>query len=145
MTTQNERAAPSRMNAALAGILTSLRQEARAPEMMRTGLGEAMAALGAEGVAVIRGLPDSAAAEPEVLHCAGMIGLPATSAGALLALAMIGLPVLSVERNGRPIVVALCRESSSERLGIALWRRCGARAWSGDELPLVDGIAGIVW
>ncbi len=50
-----------------------------------------------------------------------------------------------MEPNGRPIVVAVCRQSSTEKVGVAFWRRRGGRAWSGDDVPLVDAIAGIVW
>ncbi len=42
--------------------------------MMATGLDAIMGSLGAEGVAVIRAFPALPAAEPEVLHRAGMIG-----------------------------------------------------------------------
>lgn len=145
MAIRGERAALSRMHAELAGILRSLRREARAPQMMTTGLDAMMAALGAEGVAVIRGGSDSPTGEPEVLHRAGMIGLPVTSAAMLLWRATVGTPALSVEPNGRPIVVGVCREASNEKIGVALWRRRGARAWSGDDVPLVDAVAGIAW
>jgi len=133
------------MNAELAGILRILRRESRVPELLATGLEAIMQALGAEGIAVIRGAPDSAATEPEVLHRAGMIGLPATSAAMLLWRAEIGTPALSVEPNGRPIVVTVCRDSSTEKLGMVLWRRRGARAWAGDDVGLMDAAAGIVW
>jgi diguanylate cyclase (GGDEF)-like protein len=104
-----------------------------------------IAALGAEGVAVIRGVPDSAAVEPEVLFRAGMIGLPATSAATLLCRAAIGAPVLSIEPNGRPIVVSVCREAGQEKIGVAFWRRRGARGWAATEMALVDAMAGIAW
>src|SRR4051794_23165809 len=145
MPPQGEQAAVARMNAELAGILRILRRESRVPELLATGLEAIMQALGAEGIAVIRGAPDSAATEPEVLHRAGMIGLPATSAAMLLWRAEIGTPALSVEPNGRPIVVTVCRDSSTEKLGMVLWRRRGARAWAGDDVGLMDAAAGIVW
>lgn len=145
MSTHGELPAVARMNAELAGILRILRQEPHAPQMLATGLEAVLRALGAEGIAVIRGVPDSAATDPEVLHRAGMIGLPATSAATLLWRADIGTPALSVEPNGRPIVVAVCRSSNSEKLGMVLWRRRGAPSWAGDDVGLMDAAAGIVW
>jgi len=145
MVTRTERSAISRMNVEMTGILRVLRQESRAPQMMAAGLTAVMAAFGAEGAAVIRGASGAASEEPEVLHRAGMIGPPATMAGTLLWQAEIGIPALSHEPNGRPIAVAICRHSSSEKLGLVLWRRRGARAWSTDDAPLVDSMAGIIW
>lgn len=145
METSDEPATTSRVNAELFGILRCLRREEHVPRMMATGLDAIMGALGAEGVAVIRNAADTAAAEPEVLHRSGMIGLPATSAAMLLWRAEVGTPALSVEPNGRPIVVAACRQTSSEKLGVVLWRRRGAREWGGDDVPLVDSVAGIIW
>lgn len=145
MTVQNNRAATARTNADLATILRCVRHEGRAARMIATGLDAAMAALGAEGVAVIRGAPDTAVAEPEVLHRAGMIGLPTTSAAMLLWRAEIGTPAMSVEPNGRPVAVAVCRQSSADKIGAVFWRRRGSRAWGGDDVQLVDSVAGIVW
>jgi diguanylate cyclase (GGDEF)-like protein len=133
------------MNVELAGILRSLRQESRAPRMMVTGLGGVMAALGAEGAAVIHCPPGAFADKPEVLHHAGAIGLNMNTAGMLLGQAEIGAPALSQEASGRPIAVAVCRERGSEKFGMALWRRRGARAWTGDDAALLDAMAGIIW
>src|SRR5215469_1512576 len=109
MSTQSERAAASRMSTELAGILRSLRRESRMPAMMDTGLDAVIGSLGAEGGAVIRGAPEGATSEPEILHRAGIIGLPNTAAGLLLSRAEVGAPALSQEANGRPIAVAVCR------------------------------------
>jgi diguanylate cyclase (GGDEF)-like protein len=113
--------------------------------MIATGLDAIMTSLGAEGVAVIRGAPESAIEEPEILHRAGMIGLPNTSAAMLLWRAEVGTPALSQEPNGRPIAVAVCRGSNTEKIGLVLWRRRGARAWNGDDVLLVDAVGGVVW
>ena len=144
MTTPGQWATASRMNSELSRILCSLRHEGSAAQMMAAGLDAIMGSLGAEGIAVIRGISDTAGVEPDVLHRAGMIGLPATSAARLLQCAEIGTPVPSVEPNTRPIVVAVCRQTSDEKFGIVLWRRRGAREWTGDDMPLVDSLAGIV-
>src|SRR5262245_54201967 len=145
MTTRSERAAVSRTNAELSGILRGLRREARAPQMMTVGLDAIMAALGAEGVAVIRAASDAAAGEPQVLYRGGMIGLPATSAAMLLWRAEIGMPALSVEPNGRPVAVSVCRQCGGDKVGTVLWRRRGAQPWGAEDVPLVDAVAGIVW
>ena len=133
------------MSAELAGILRSLRHESRVPAMIATGLDAVMGALGAEGAAVIRGAARGAAEEPEIMHRAGLVGLPATTAGALLWRAEVGTPALSQEPNGRPIAVAVCRQTNNEKLGLVLWRRRGGRAWGGDDIALLDSTAGIVW
>jgi diguanylate cyclase (GGDEF)-like protein len=145
MVTRNERAATSRMNVELTAMLRGLRQESRAPRMMAMGLNRAMAALGAEGAAVIRALPDAVLEEPEVLHRAGIIGPPGAMASTLLWQAEIGVPAFSHEPNGRPIFVAVCRHTGSEKLGLVLWRRRGARAWTSEDGTLADAMAGIVW
>ena len=102
-----------------------------------------MASLGADGAAVIRGT--DAAEEPEIIHRAGAIGFPAATAAMLLWRAEVGMPALSQEANGRPIAVAVCRQGSAEKLGLALWRRRGACGWSGEDVQLVDCVAGIIW
>jgi diguanylate cyclase (GGDEF)-like protein len=145
MANQSERAAASRMSAELAGILRSLRRESHVPAMISAGLDAIMGSLGAEGAAVIRAAPGDANGEPEVLHRAGIIGLPNTAAGMLLGRAEVGSPALSQEANGRPIAVAVCRQTSNEKLGLVLWRRRGARTWGGEDVSLVDSTAGIVW
>src|SRR5579883_32670 len=144
MTTQSERAAVSRMNAELAGILRSLRREARASRMMHAGLDAIMAAVGAEGASVVRGEANGDA-DLIILHRSGTIGQPAVTAKSLLARALIGTPAFATEPNGRPLIAAVCRDSGDEKLGLLLWRRRGARTWAGEDVPLVDAIAGIVW
>lgn len=115
------------------------------PAIMATGLDAIMSALGAEGIALIRGASDSAGEEPEVLHRAGTVGLLATSVSMLLWRAELGVPALAQEPNGRPVAVAICRQSKSEKIGLVLWRRRGARAWSGEDVSLIDSLAGVAW
>jgi diguanylate cyclase (GGDEF)-like protein len=145
MTTQSERAAIARMNAGLADILRGLRREQRQSQMMATGLDAMITVLGAEGAAVIRSAPGAASVEPEVLHRTGMIGLPAMSAAVLLWRAAIGTPVLSAEPSGRPMAVGLCRENPGEKVGVVFWRTRAAQGWSGEDVPLLDAVAGVVW
>jgi diguanylate cyclase (GGDEF)-like protein len=144
MTTQSERAAVSRMNMELAGILRCLRRESRADKMMAAGLNAIMAAVGADGVAVIGGVPEGGE-ELAILHRAGAIGQPAATAHSLLTRALIGTPAHATEPNGRPLIAAICRDGGDDKLGLLLWRRRGARIWAAEDVPLVDAIAGIVW
>ncbi len=110
--------------------------------MMATALDAIMTALEAEGVAVIRDTPSGN--EAEMLYQAGSIGLTVATASVLLTRAEIGTPALSVEPDGRPVVVAVCHDTS-RRLGLVLWRRRGAREWAGSDVPLTDAAAGIIW
>lgn len=104
-----------------------------------------MLAVGAEGIAVIRSVPGSAAAEAHVLHQAGTTGVTTLTANLLLSRAQIGTPALSLEPNGRPIVAAVCRGNGGQKIGLVLWRRRGARAWAAGDVGLVDSAAGILW
>jgi len=132
------------MNAELSTILRCLRQESRAPALIATGLDAVMASLGADGAVVIRGT-NKADDEPDIMQRAGMIGFPSTTAAMLLCRAEVGTPALSQEPNGRPIAVAVCRDSKNEKIGLVLWRRRGARGWSPEDVPLVDAVAGVIW
>jgi diguanylate cyclase (GGDEF)-like protein len=145
MTIYDEHAATMHMSRELTELLRGVRREGRARQMMATGLRAIMAAMRADGVAVIRAVPDPAPTDPDVIYRAGSIGMPAASAALLLWRAKIGSPALSVESNGRPIMIGVCRDSSSDKVGVAFWRRAGAAAWTGDDVPLADALAGIVW
>jgi diguanylate cyclase (GGDEF)-like protein len=145
MISRSGRAAIVRMNVELSGILRILRQESRSPRMVAMGLDAVMAALGAEGGAVIRCPSGVFAEEPEVLHRAGALGLTMKMAGMLLGQAEIAKPALAQEANGRPIATAVCRQRGSEKFGLVLWRRRGARAWTEDDAALLDAMAGITW
>ena len=63
----------------------------------------------------------------------------------LLWQAEIGEPALSQELSGRPVAVAVCRDSIGERLGLVVWRRLDARTWNSEDGRLLDSIAGVVW
>ena len=144
MVTQSERAAVLRTNAELISILYRLRLDSRRAELMAIGLDAIMTALGSEGVAIVRHRPAAGSGEPEILHRAGLVGV-LESAVQLLYQAELGSPALSREPNGRPIAIAMCRGTDTERLGMVLWRRRGARAWGIDDVPLMDALAGIAW
>jgi diguanylate cyclase (GGDEF)-like protein len=141
MTRQSERAAICRTSEDLAGLLRQLRQQTRPADMLNTGLVAVMNGLGADGAAVIRAATGSIFGAPQVVHGSGLIGVPETTAVELLRQAEVGTPAQSREPDGRPIAVAVCRDSVGERLGLVAWRRRGARAWSDADLPLLDSIA----
>jgi len=42
------------------------------------------------------------------------------------------------------MAAAICQQSAGCTLGLVLWRQPGARGWSGEDIALVDAIAGIV-
>lgn len=132
------------MGAELAQMLQHLRREAWAPQMMSTALGATINALGAAGAAVIHATPGSTLTEPEVLHRAGIIGTIASTPVALLHRAAIGTPESAREPDGCPVIVAVCRQDANDAIGLAVWRRPGARTWDGEDAPLVDALAGII-
>jgi diguanylate cyclase (GGDEF)-like protein len=144
MNRQTQRAADSRTSEDLAGLLRQLRQETRPAQMMDTGLAAVMDGLGADGAAVIRAATGSMFTAPQVVYGTGAVGVPETTAVALLRQAEVGAPALSREPDGRPVAVAVCRDSVGERLGLVAWRRHGARFWSDDDVPLLDSIAGVL-
>jgi diguanylate cyclase (GGDEF)-like protein len=111
--------------------------------MMGIGLDAIMGALGAEGIAVVRCVAGIPAVEAEVLHRAGVIGPPTLQAGKLLRHAAVGVPAVSVDASGRPTAAAVCQQASDEKFGVVLWRRCGARLWTDDDVLLIDSVAGI--
>ena len=113
--------------------------------MIGAGLDAIMGSLGAEGAAVIRGAPGDATENPKYCIAPVSSACPAPTAGMLLWRAEVGTPALSQEANGRPIAVAVCRQTTNEKLGLVLWRRRGARTWGGEDVALVDSTAGIVW
>ena len=129
-----EPAAVHRTDSDLPDLLQLLRQEARPAQMMSASLAAAMKAVGADGAAIIRATPGSTSDQPEMLHRAGLIGQPESSADTLLRGAEIAAPALARELNGRPVAVAVCRNGVAEKLGLVVWRRRGARAWSGGDV-----------
>src|SRR5947208_3395376 len=139
-----EQTAVHRIDRDLADLLQHLRQETRPGQMMAAGLAGAMKVLGADGAAIIRAAAAPISDGPEVVHRAGLDGPPATIADALLGQAEIAAPALARELNGRPVAVAVCRESMAEKLGLAVWRRRGARVWSCGDAPMLDAIAGVL-
>jgi len=109
--------------------------------MMSRGLEVVMAALGAEGAAVIRVAAGEAC---DVLYRAGDGGAAASNTATLLRKADIGAPSIARDADGRAMAASVCQHSASGTLGLVLWRRRGARDWSAEDLPLVDASAGVV-
>jgi diguanylate cyclase (GGDEF)-like protein len=145
MTSQSERTTVSRTGGALPGLLQYLRREAQPTHMIGIGLDAVMQALGADGAAVIRASAGSVSGAPSIVHRAGLIGPPDTTACALLWQAEVGEPALSQETSGRPIAVAVCRDSVGERLGLVVWRGLDGPTWSANDGLLLDSIAGVIW
>ena len=108
---------------------------------MSRGLDVVMAALGAEGAAVIRVASGEAC---DMLYRVGDVGAAASITATLLRRADIGAPSIARDADGRAMAASVCQQGVSGTLGLVLWRRRGARDWSGEDLPLVDASAGVV-
>ncbi len=100
-----------------------------------------MAALGAEGAAVIRVAAGQAC---DMLYRTGDAGTAASTSSTLLRKADIGRPSVARDADGRAMVASVCQQGAGGTLGLVLWRRRGARDWSVEDLPLVDASAGVV-
>ena len=123
-------------------ILWHMRQEVLAERMMRSALEALVAALGAEGCAVVDMLGDGVA--PIVMH---QVGLPDAD---VLRTAMNLLesddmePSQAVAADGKRVMVCPSRQRYSDQAGFVLWREHGSRLWDGDELALASSATGII-
>ncbi len=127
-------AASLRRGEVLDHILWRMGHEVFAPRMMQAALDALMNALGAEGAAVIELRSEEGAV---MVHRAGRDGdeLLVDAAGLL---AMANGPMVSVAKNGRPILAAVCRTRLGRRrrgCAVALTRlpRLGRRRHAADQ------------
>jgi diguanylate cyclase (GGDEF)-like protein len=123
-------------------ILWRMRQEVLASRMMRAVLEALMAAMGAQGAAVVNLLADPA---PEaVLHHAGeameavLPAIHATLQGETPD------PLIAADPAGRPLLACPSYTRFGERAGLALWRAPGGRAWDSDDLVLASSATAII-
>ncbi len=123
-------------------ILWRMRQEVLASRMMRAVLEALMAAMGAQGAAVVNLLADPV---PEaVLHHAGDsldVVLPAIHATLLNDTAD---PLITASPSGHPLIACPSYTRFGERAGLALWRSPGGRAWDSDDLVLTSSATAII-
>ena len=123
-------------------ILWRMRREVLAASMMQAVLEALLAAMGADGAAVVNLLSDPL--NGSVLHSAGegvMALLPAIHAmippDAMDALAG-ALP------DGRPLLACPSQTRFGERAALTLWRGTGARPWDADEIQLASSVTAII-
>jgi diguanylate cyclase (GGDEF)-like protein len=160
-------AASLRRSELLDHILWRMRKEVLAPRMMQAALEAMVAALGAEGCAVVdtldairpgSGAEPYAAAAPVVLHSIGMhlpIGEDAGSMaseppGPVLAAAVEALtaegrdPVQTTASDGRRLLVCPGQTRYGEQAGFVLWRGLNGRHWDAEDLVLANSATGII-
>ncbi|MEJ1974684.1 MAG: hypothetical protein WDN49_00215 [Acetobacteraceae bacterium] len=137
-----ETAAALRRSEVIEHILWQMRQEVLAPRMMQAVLVELIAAMGADGAAVVTLIP---AADPlAVLHQAGK-GLAAVLPALRPMLeAEAPDPVTAVTQAGNPVLTCPSYTRFGERAGLTLWRSAGDRDWDEDDRLLVSASTALV-
>jgi len=131
-------------------ILRCMRQEVLAPRMMRAVLDTMVAALGAEGAAVIDAIDQGGGQggargeSPALLYQSGGGAAAVLSAAAQLIAEGGDGPVQTHTPEGRPILAAFCRTRFGEQIGLTLWRTPGSRAWDTDDQVIAASAAAIV-
>jgi diguanylate cyclase (GGDEF)-like protein/PAS domain S-box-containing protein len=123
-------------------ILWRMRREVLATSMMQAVLESLLAAMGAQGAAVVNLLSEPVIGS--VLHCVGdgiMTLLPAIHA-MIPADAMDTLAASLPE--DRPMLACPSLTRFGERAALTLWRAPGARAWDADEILLASSATAII-
>lgn len=123
-------------------ILWHMRQEVLAERMMKSALDALVAALAAEGCAVVDMLGDGVASS--VLHQVGIV-LPDVLHSAMTLLeAGDENPAQTLAPDGRLILVCPARQRYGHQAGFVLWRPPGARRWDADEMALAGSATGVI-
>ena len=123
-------------------ILWRMRQEVLASRMMQAVLESLMAAMGAEGAAVVNLLAEPVAAS--VLHQGG------EGSTALLPTIHAMLeqdtpdPQVGTGPDGRLVLACPSFTRFGERAALTLWRPAGARPWDGDDKMLTSSVTAII-
>ena len=123
-------------------VMWRMRQEVLASRMMRVVLEALMAAMGAQGAAVVNLLADPA---PEaVLHHAGD-GME-TVLPAIYATLRRETPdaLTAVSEDGHKLLACPSYTRFGERAGLALWRSPEGRPWDSDDLVLTSSATTII-
>lgn len=145
VTAQDQRdavmAATLRRGELIEHILRKMRQEVMAPRMMQTVLQELMAAMGAQGVAVVDLL--AAVATETILHqVGGFTEAVLPTVQALLEAASD--PVATTAPNGQPVLACASNTRFGARAGLMLWRPVDAEPWSAEDCLLASSATAIV-
>jgi diguanylate cyclase (GGDEF)-like protein len=135
-------AAALRRGELLDHILWHMRQEVLAEKMMKAALDALVAALGADGCAVIDMLGDGV--ESSVLYRVGTLTPDMLHTAMTLLEASETEPAQASDPEGRGILVCPSQQRYGEQAGFALWRPPGGRAWDADELVLAGSATGVI-
>ena len=135
-------AAALRRGELLHHIMASIREEVLAPRMMQAALSTLVAALGAEGCAVIDLIGENGV--PTVLHAIGS-GLAMVQPTALQLLERHAAESSqSCAPDGRGVLVCPGQTRFGERTGFAMWREPDGRGWDADEQTLTVSVTGVI-
>jgi diguanylate cyclase (GGDEF)-like protein len=137
-----ETAATLRRGEVIEHILWQMRQEILAPRMMQVALAELIAALGADGAAVITLIP---ATDPlAVLHHVGK-GL-ASVLPTLRPMLEIEAsdPATAIGEAGHKVLTCPSDTRFGERAGLTLWRESDDRDWDEEDRLLVSAAASLI-
>ena len=135
-------AATLRRGELLDHILWQMRQEVLAEKMMKAALEALVAALGADGCAVIDMLGDGVASS--VLYQIGVLTPDMLHTAMTLLESSETDPAQAPDPEGRRILVCPSKQRYGEQAGFALWRPPGSRGWDEDELALAGSATGII-
>jgi diguanylate cyclase (GGDEF)-like protein len=135
-------AASLRRSEVMDHILWRMRREVLAASMMQAVLESLLAAMGAQGAAVVNLLSEPVIGS--VLHCVGdgIMGLLPAIHGMIAPDAMD--VVAGVLPEGWPVLVCPSLTRFGERAALALWRAPGARPWDSDETVLASSATAII-
>ena len=123
-------------------MLTQMREQVLAPEMLGGMLDLLCGATGAEGAAILDTL--RAAETGPVMHQVGS-GAPEIAATALAVLTdAADQPLAQIAPDRRPVLGCPSYTRFGERVGLVLWRAPGAAGWDADDLQLAASAAALV-
>jgi diguanylate cyclase (GGDEF)-like protein/PAS domain S-box-containing protein len=123
-------------------LLWQVRREVLAERMMPSALEALVAALGADGCAVVDLLGDGVASS--VLHAKGIIGADLLHT-VMTLLESGGLePAQAMATDGARVLVCPSPQRYGSAIGVALWRQAGGRAWDADEVALAAAVTGVI-
>ena len=135
-------AAALRRGEVIEHILWQMRQEVLAPRMMQAVLLELIAALGADGAAVLALVP---AAQPlSVLHQAGNGLVTVIPTLQTMLEAEAPDPATARSPTGQPALACLSHTRFGDRAALTLWRKAGDRDWDEDDRLLVVTAAALI-
>ncbi len=137
----NASAASLRRNEVVERILWQVRQEVAAPRMMAAVLEGLLAALDAEGSAIVDLLAGPGG--EALLHGAGEAPSP-TLSGMMDSLMAETLDPVVYAVEGRPVMACPSYTKFGTRAGLCVWRSPGARRWEESDALLVSSVMAVI-